>query len=284
MNNIDLNIDNYNLNDLLSLFKLDNNYNYDYNDMKKAKKIVLMTHPDKSGLDKDIFLFFTKAYKILYSIFNIRHKNNKNRDIEINVKEQDIEIIKIIKNNKNFNKIFNELFEKYNIDEKHGYGEWLKSNDNMDFTNTTKNNMNNTFEEKKKHLSSIIVHKGIEDIYNNEIGTEIINNVPDYYTSSIFSNLKYEDLKKAHIENLIPVSNDDYNNIKKFKNVSELNIYRTKQNITPPSMYNSNLYLDNKKELQNIEDLNRTYKLVRQDEIITNLNNKILGNFKLLNN
>jgi len=280
MNNIDLNIDNYNLNDLLILFKLDNNYNY--NDMKKAKKIVLMTHPDKSGLDKEVFLFFTKAYKILYSIFNIRYKKNKNRDL--NIKEEDIEIIEIIKNNKNFNKTFNELFEKYNIEEHHGYGEWLKSNDNIDFTNTTKNNMNNVFDEKKKHLSSIIINKGIEYIYNNNIGTDIINNIPDYYTSSIFSNLKYEDLKKAHVENVIPVTNDDYNNIKKFKNVSELNIFRTKQNITPLSINNSNTYLTNKKELQNIEDLNRMYKLVKQDEKIIDINKKILGNFKLLNN
>ena len=55
---IDLNIDNYALADLLSLFKLDYNFNTD--DLKQAKKIVLMTHPDKSKLDKQYFLFFVE--------------------------------------------------------------------------------------------------------------------------------------------------------------------------------------------------------------------------------
>jgi len=53
MNNseqIDLNIDNYNLHDLLNLFKLDFDFNED--DMKQAKRVVLKTHPDKSKMDK----------------------------------------------------------------------------------------------------------------------------------------------------------------------------------------------------------------------------------------
>ena len=49
--NIDLNINNYDLKDLLNLFQLD--YNFTKDELKKAKKVVLKTHPDKSGLDKD---------------------------------------------------------------------------------------------------------------------------------------------------------------------------------------------------------------------------------------
>ena len=63
MDKVDLNIDNYNLNDILELFKLD--YNFDSSDLKKAKRVVLMTHPDKSKLPKEYFLFYTKAYKML---------------------------------------------------------------------------------------------------------------------------------------------------------------------------------------------------------------------------
>ena len=48
--NLDLNIQNYNLNDLLNLFKL--NTNFTEEELKNAKKIVLKTHPDKSNLDK----------------------------------------------------------------------------------------------------------------------------------------------------------------------------------------------------------------------------------------
>ena len=32
-------------------------------------------HPDKSKLDKSYFIFFSKAYKLLYSIYEFKHKN-----------------------------------------------------------------------------------------------------------------------------------------------------------------------------------------------------------------
>jgi hypothetical protein len=57
---IDLVIDNYDLDDLLNLFKLDHDFTRD--DMRIAKKIVMRTHPDKSGMDKKYFLFFSSAY------------------------------------------------------------------------------------------------------------------------------------------------------------------------------------------------------------------------------
>ena len=51
---LDMNIDNYELQDLLDLFHLD--YNFNEEDLKKTKKTVLMTHPDKSNLSKEYFL------------------------------------------------------------------------------------------------------------------------------------------------------------------------------------------------------------------------------------
>ena len=49
--NIDLNIDNYELDDILNLFKIDYDFNHD--DLKRVKKYVLQTHPDKSKLSKE---------------------------------------------------------------------------------------------------------------------------------------------------------------------------------------------------------------------------------------
>ena len=56
MDDLDLNIENYNLRDLLNLFKVD--HDFDKDNLKKAKRMVLMMHPDKSKLDKKYFLFF----------------------------------------------------------------------------------------------------------------------------------------------------------------------------------------------------------------------------------
>jgi hypothetical protein len=71
MESLDLNIDNYNLPDILALFNLPTLFNED--DLKRARLAVLKTHPDKCQLPKEYFLFFTKAYRIVHQIYTIRH-------------------------------------------------------------------------------------------------------------------------------------------------------------------------------------------------------------------
>ena len=73
--NMDLDINNYELTDILNLFKLP--VMFDDKHLKQAKVIVLRMHPDKSKLPKEYFLFFTKAYKILYEIYKVRFPDAK---------------------------------------------------------------------------------------------------------------------------------------------------------------------------------------------------------------
>ena len=81
MENIDLNLENYNLTDLLNLFKLDIYFKED--DLKTAKTMALKTHPDKSRLDQKFFVFFMRAYQRIEQIYNFRKK--KEQDILIKV-------------------------------------------------------------------------------------------------------------------------------------------------------------------------------------------------------
>ena len=53
---LDLDLENYSLQELLNLFKLKNNFSI--NDLKITKKMVMLMHPDKSGLEKEYFLFY----------------------------------------------------------------------------------------------------------------------------------------------------------------------------------------------------------------------------------
>ena len=59
---LDLDLENYSLEDILDLFKL--TYDFTEDDLKSAKKIASLTHPDHSGLNAEIFMFFTKAYSL----------------------------------------------------------------------------------------------------------------------------------------------------------------------------------------------------------------------------
>ena len=71
---LDLDINNYDLDDLLRLFNISKNVNAE--DLKKAKSKMLKTHPDKSGLDPKFFHFYSQAYKILYGIWEFKQKGN----------------------------------------------------------------------------------------------------------------------------------------------------------------------------------------------------------------
>ena len=145
MSGFDLDINNYSLEDLLALFKLD--YNFNENDLKMAKKIALKTHPDKSGLDKSVFLFFLKAYKMCVTIYEFRVKREdldtnkkyeyENLDGSLNAKQKEELLYKKLngKSAKEFNSWFNKMFEKVKMhdeEDDEGYGNWFKSNENID--------------------------------------------------------------------------------------------------------------------------------------------------------
>ena len=148
MDDLDLNIENYELEDILNLFKVSSNLNV--NDLKEAKKIVLKTHPDKSGLHPDYFRFFSKAYKVLYNIWEFKNKQDKEvvkMDYDLNIENVTVMdkgkkkmLDTYLKKEKitepqQFNKWFNEQFEKSKVEreeETRGYGNWLKSDSDLD--------------------------------------------------------------------------------------------------------------------------------------------------------
>ncbi len=287
MSAMDLNIDNYNLDDIFNLFGIPKDFNEE--DIKKAKKIVLKTHPDKSGLHPDYFRFYSKAYKKLYFIWKFKssssNDNNPKTYDEIMTNDEKVghfsehkkgtlkEFLSTnhLKEEKNFNKWFNEQFEKNkmsNDEETNGYGDWLKSNEDIDEDKKISyTQMGEEIEKKKQHVRSLVVHKGIDELYSNFSGaSNLTGDSPECYSSDLFSSLQFEDLKKAHVESVIPVTMEDYNNVKKFKNLNEYNNYRNSQNNVPLSEIQAAEYLNNKNKQEEIQTTNRAYKLAKQLE------------------
>ena len=285
MESIDLNIENYDLNDLLELFKID--FDFNENDLKSVKKMVMQTHPDRSKLDKKYFLFFTSAYKIIFSIHEFRHKSAQKQSTEY-VVEKDEEkelLLKSLQKKPNFNKLFNELFEKHKIaddENENGYGEWMKSDDNMDTRTTTMSQMNATFEQKKREVKELVAFQEIEEAGLSSAHFDLTRDKPTYYTSSLFSSLQYEDLKKAHIESVIPVTQEDYNARPKFKSVLEMQAHPDYNDTKPLSLSQAKDYLSQRQSHQNRNDVQRAYKLAKQDEVARKANQGWMSGFKQL--
>jgi hypothetical protein len=264
MEQIDLNIDNYNLQDLCDLFRI-NITQITQDAMRDAKKIVLKMHPDKSKLEPKYFLFFSSAYKKLYSVYEFQNKSS-NKKLDVNnyeYKEENTHILnklfeknKALKKPENFNKWFNEQFDKHKIqnDNDAGYGEWLKTDEGLyDTVSVSQANMNEEFEKQKKQIQTISVYKGISDPFASSLGGALLGKNGDY-SSGLFEQggLQYQDLKQAHIETIIPISNDDYSKIPKFHSEQEYKMYRDRQDIKP---INENVALNRlRKNTEHLEE------------------------------
>ena len=290
MDTLDLDINNYNLNDILTLFKLE--YDFDENALKNAKRIVLQTHPDKSRLPAKYFIFYSKAYKVLYNIHEFRNKSSDKREENYatlsnedknRLLENFFEKNKPLKEANGFNTWFNEQFEKNKLKteaDESGYGEWLTSNEDLEpEKRISQAEMASEFMKKKNQVRSLIVHKDVNEIYANNLGaSELTTNAPEEYSSDLFSNLSYQDLKRAHTESVIPVTDEDYHKIQKFKNVNEYTAHRNTQDTKPLSETQALEYLKNRTQAGDKEATTRAYELAKQVEHSKQNNQTFWGN------
>jgi len=296
MEALDLNIHNYNLTDLLNLFTMPYRFS-DYH-LKEAKKIVLKTHPDKSGLDKEYFLFFSQAYKYLLKIHQLRQSstttNTEYQKDELWSNEHSILIDGKIKtmSQEDYAHWFNSTFEKMRLKdntEESGYGDWLKSSDDL-VTESVKTNaeMNEYIQNKKKDLRAMVVHSDFQDFNSGQQSGQfdLVRDTPENYGSAIFNKLQYEDLKKAHVESVIPVTEEDFHKRKKYTNIDELNRERTHDIVSNSDRWNSS-HEEKLKNLQSTDDdinIQRAYKLMSQDERISSNYNKFWTDLKRIQN
>jgi hypothetical protein len=304
---VDLDINNYNLEDILKLFKIP--INFDEQDLKRSKQVVLKTHPDKSGLDSKYFLFYSKAYKMLYSLWEFRKKGDVNK----NITETDYENVdkfseedkkKILDNlfksdntktkfktSKDFNNWFNEQFEKnkmYNENEESGYGDWLKTNEGLDEINPNVSaaTMKDEFDKKKSSIRALVVKKEVSELnsWNTINASELTREGPGEFSSDLFSRLPFQDLQRAHTETVIPVTDEDYDNVPKFKNVNEYLNHRNKVDIKPLTEQQSQQYLNQQNDRESEKAVRRAYELAKQSEIAKQKSQSFWGNLQFLQN
>ena len=289
METYDLDIENYELEDILSLFHVPHNFTKE--DLKKAHKMALQMHPDKSNLDTEYFIFFIEAYKLLARIYYFRTRETAKRpnyDIDM-AKSEKLILQNLEKQNKSkeFNKWFNEMFEKIKItdgEQDSGYEKWFR--DPSDVQNTKKialSQFDSEFEKRKQDCKAIVVSTDLAELGADE-GYDLMREKPTFYSASIFSKLPYEDLKRAHTETVIPVTKEDYLKKPKFSNVDSYRSYRDGHNVSPPSLEQSKRFLAEKNKHESSGDIHRIYNILKQDEKIQERNNKWWGNLKHLTN
>lgn len=271
MKNHNLDIAMYSLRELLNLFDIDT-YDITREQMVAAKKKVLRTHPDKSRLPSEYFLFYKKAFEVVLNFYNDQTKQNAEvRDKDYSPLNNDNEENQKIKSQiqktdtNKFSKAFNELFEKNmirQIDETRN--EWFKT-ENPSFetpTNVNPGNMRQVFDNMKQQ-QQMVVHRGVQELthsggsnlYEEDVGTD------EYVTTDPFSKLRFEDLRKVHKDQTIfNVSERDLSSMTQYQSVEQFQRARSSQTLDPMEERHAKQMFDNREKLHREHMMQKQHK------------------------
>lgn len=298
---LDLNIENYSREDLYKLFGFKTSIILTEELMKEAKKIVLKTHPDKSRLDNKYFVFFGKAYQKLRDIYEFQNKTNKKTEDKNEyfdtqngqVLDKMFDMKKDLKDSNNFNKWFNDQFEKHRLEDpvEHGYGNWLKSDEDIIFTpqNINKDSMGREMEKRKKEIQALTPYKGVGDAFvsSSAGGSSLMEYNSNFSSGSLFSGgggMGYTDLRQAYAESVIPVTEDDFNKVQKFKSMDEYKRHRETIDTNPLSKEDALRQLYHQDKQKNEESAALAFYYAQQSEKAKKNNDTFWSGLKQLTN
>ena len=296
--NHNLDINSYNLEELLGLFDLQ--YELNMEDMKRAKKKVLMLHPDKSRMDAKYFLFYKKAYEMIYQFFTHQQKQNQNVTKEATVyrpnedihhettsKKINEQIEKM--ENKNFQNKFNQLFEE-NMYQKpdETRNAWFRDEkSSYDLPQNGSNNIDRTFQQIKEKNNGLVRYRGVQNNMQTNNGTSFYDEDDDnsYVSSDPFGKLKYDDLRKVHKdETVFSVSENDIHKIKTYRSVDEFNRARGQQDTNPIEQEKAQQMLNIKEQQKREIQMQREYQAKLQSQQYAEKNKSILASFLQIKN
>lgn len=244
--NHNLTLESYSYEELLNLFELPKNMSL--NQLKNAKKRVLMLHPDKSKLPAEYFLFYKKAFEFIVQIYENNNKQNQQitedttnyRPLDNDLNKTTIQTVAGEMKAADFQNKFNELFEN-NMAKKTDVhkNEWFSKDEavyKVDAPVSAKN-MGQVFETMKQQNAELVRYRGIQELRTGG-GTRLYEDEDDddepYVTSDPFSKLKFDDLRKVHKDQTIfAVSERDYANVPQYSSVDHFVRERGKASTAP---------------------------------------------------
>jgi len=290
----------YKLDELLALFSL--TYNISIEDMKRAKKKVLMTHPDKSKLSPEYFLFYKKAFDIVLRFYEDQNRQNQSMTDESikyqPMKTHDVNTKKITSTINDMSKTdfqhkFNQLFEA-NMSSKPDptKNEWFSKDEpiyNIDEKVNSKN-MGQVFDKIKDTQASMVRYRGVENlVVNSGSGTRLYDvdddETDEYVSCDPFSKLKYDDLRKVHKDQtVLAVSERDFQKVHQYSSVDHFMRERGKHNLTPLEKAEAETMLSQQDEIYRQRMMQKEYYSKLKTMEYEQKNKTVLGQFLRLKN
>jgi hypothetical protein len=245
-----LNINTYKLDEILELFHL--SYNITVDDLKRAKKIVLMTHPAKSKLGPVYFLFYKNAFDVVVQFYENQHKQNQVVPTEdpkyepinaSNINKSAVKKVTSVINEmtpSEFNSKFNQLFDANMLSKPNADRNTWFTKDEPSYQvdgDVNKQNMGVMFDKMKQQQNSTVLsrYRGVENLTSGS-GSNLYEEEDndEYVQCDPFSKLKFDDLRKVHKDQtVLAVSEKDINNVQLYSSIDQYNRVRGQQTLTP---------------------------------------------------
>jgi hypothetical protein len=299
-----LNIESYTLDELLGLFDI-KSYDISMEDLKRAKKRVLMLHPDKSRLGPEYFLFYKKAFDIVVRFYENQNKQSqqitedtvKYKPMNSQNKGTTEQVSKTIEqmSKTDFHNKFNELFEANEMAKRPDpkRNEWFQKQ-SADYdapAGVSAKNMGEFFDTVKQKSAALTRYRGVETLVSASSGAGNIydddgddaNDV--YVTSDPFSKLKFDDLRKVHKDQTVfAVSESDFNKMPKYNSVDHYNRERSKHNYDPMAKAEAQRILEEKEKMTRDLMMKKEYQAIQQARMYEEKNKSILSTFLQIKN
>ena len=232
------------LDDLFGLFEIEE---LTTDELKQAKKKVLMLHPDKN-IHKDTtkyYEYFKEAYHKLEHVFEFINRHQKEvvsktyhtEELELSQKGLFDYCQKKGLKEKERNTLFNEVFDNVYIPDKEGYGEWLKTEEGL----YDKADLEGS---RKKAMSLVVVDKELKTLQE----------------------IDDKDIKNAYVQSILPIDAEKvYQQTPQFKSVEEYQRHRAKL-AEPVSKKEAERMLCEKEHAEYKTSLHLSYELLKKTE------------------
>jgi len=300
-----LNIHMYSLDELLGLFDL--SYDMSIEDLKRAKKKVLMLHPDKSKLSADYFLFYKKAFEIVVQFYENNHKQNqvlteettKYKPLSTNDHNKSTaQKVSSVVNEmgiSNFQKQFNKLFEENMVTKKPDAtkNEWFTKEEPIyDIREpVSTQNMGRILDTMKQKNNEIIRYQGVQEFSKGSGGANLYDEDEDedethtYISTDPFSKLKFDDLRKVHKDQTVfAVSERDIEKVPQYSGMDHFMRERGKQTLTPLEKQEAERMLLIRDKQFREKMMNKEYNASLKSMEYAEKNKTVLSNFLRLGN
>lgn len=293
-----LNINMYSLDELLGLFDL--KYNMTLEDLRRAKKSVLMLHPDKSRLSPDYFLFYKQAFEIIVQHFNNENKtnqpvteeNSQYKPLDSQYNKSTVQKVKSMVTEMPVNEFqnkFNQLFEENMVSKPDSSkNEWFKKDEPVYKTTqqVSSKNMGQVFDGFKQQSADLVRYRGVQQMVSSG-GTQLYedDDSNQYISSDPFSKLKFDDLRKVHKDQTIfAVSEKDYSNMPQYSSVDQYNRERSKNMGSPLEKQEAERLLSEQDAQFRQRMLQKEHAAKLRTMEYEQKNKSIMSNFLRLNN